>query len=113
MTLQPIIDVAAVGLPSEALTAIKYHLLADAVTTDGDYGHSDVDEARAAWATYAVSAHVGYGDSHFSPKAEFPIPRGKDQASVKELLEGISSTSESYIKRLQKQAERRRRQFQQ
>jgi hypothetical protein len=109
MTLQPIIDVAAVGVPSEALSAVKYHLLADYVTSGDSYGYTNEDETIAAWAAFAVGSCIGYDESHFSPKATFPVPLGDTPQSVEESLQAISETTDSYVKRLQQHARRRKR----
>ncbi|EMA17292.1 hypothetical protein C435_11345 [Haloarcula marismortui ATCC 33799] len=109
MTLQPIIDIAAVGLPSEALSAVKYHLLADYAASGDSYGYTDEDETIAAWAAFAVGSCIGYDESHFSPKATFPVPLGGTPQSVEESLQAISETTDSYVKRLQQHAQRRKR----
>jgi len=111
MTLKPIIDVTSSGQPQEALSAVKYHLLAEFSTSGADYGYTERDEILATWIVYCIGSHIGYHDSHFAPKIGAVPTIGNSPETVKEALQTISTTAESHINRLKQHARRRRREF--
>jgi hypothetical protein len=112
MTLKPLIDIVSSGQPQEALSAVKYHLLADFTTNGAESGYTDRDESLAAWIVYCIGSHIGYHESHYSPDIGATPSIGDSPDTVKEGLQTISTTAESHINRLKQHTRRRRREFQ-
>jgi hypothetical protein len=111
MTLKPIIDIISSGQPQEALSAVKYHLLAEFTTSGAEYGYTDWGKALATWIVYCVGSHIGYHESHYSPHIGDISSIGDSPDTVIEGLDTISTTAESYINRLKQHTRRRQREF--
>lgn len=109
MTLRPIIEVVSAAQPYEALSAVKYHLLAD-FTTDGEnYGYTDRDETLASWILYCIGSHIGYHESHYTPDSSEAASIGNTPEEVKAAFQMISTTTESHLNRLEQHVRRRQR----